>query len=143
MPPSNLREGRGVKILQGYIITDPGELRLRKKGEEYFLTVKGDGTLSRDEWEHEIPEWVFQTLWPQTEGRRIEKSRYSVEWEGNTLELDEYYGNLTGLFTLEVEFLSEEDAAGFVPPWWCGQVRDVTEDKRYKNKALAVNGLPR
>lgn len=142
LPPSNLREGRGAEILQGYVITDPGELRLLQKGDRHFITVKGDGTLSRDEWEQEIPQWVFKTLWPQTEGLRIEKTRYSIPYlHGWTLEVDEYHGALAGLLTLEVEFSSEEEAAKSRLPIWTDG-RDVTADKRYKNKALAVNGLP-
>lgn len=141
LPPSNLREGRGAEILQGYVITNPGELRLRRKSDRHFMTVKGDGNLSRDEWEQEVPEWVFKTLWPKTQGRRIEKTRYSIPYRQWTLEVDEYHGVLAGLLTLEVEFLSEKEAAEFrLPIWTDGQ--DVTADKRYKNKALAVNGRP-
>lgn len=47
---------------------------------------------------------------------------------------------------MEVEFPSEEEAAGFILPEWTrhegGPALDVTADKCYKNKALAVNGWP-
>jgi len=39
-----------------------------------------------------------------------------------------------------VEFDSAAAAAAFSPPAWLG--RDVTDDSRYKNKRLAVDGLP-
>src|SRR6202035_3103667 len=82
--------GHGIQISQGYLFTSPGELRIRKKGNEHFLTVKGEGTLSREEWEQSVPAWVFETVWPNTAGRRIEKIRYAVLYKGLTLEVDEY-----------------------------------------------------
>jgi CYTH domain-containing protein len=51
-PPELLR--RAVSIEQGYIVADDGELRIRKKGDAFYLTVKGAGGLEREEWEIEI-----------------------------------------------------------------------------------------
>jgi adenylate cyclase len=134
----------GKAIHQGYLDVPLGELRLRQLGERYFQTVKGDGTISREEFEIELPEWVFRQLWPATAGRRVEKTRYTLPHQGLMLEIDLYEGALRGLVVLEVEFPSLEAAEGFALPDWAlaaGAV-DVTEDKRFKNKALAHHGLP-
>jgi hypothetical protein len=48
------------------------EVRLRKVGERYFETFKGSGRLQRRELEIELSPDQFNTLWPGTEGRRIE-----------------------------------------------------------------------
>ena len=56
------------------------------------------------------------------------------------IELDVYDGALTGLLTAEVEFASLEASVAFRPPPWLN--REITEDKRYKNKNLAVKGMP-
>lgn len=142
--PSGIMLGTGAYVEQGYLLTENGELRVRRKDLQCFLTVKGDGDLTRDEWEQEIPLWVFDTLWPATEGKRIEKHRYTIySGDDYKLEIDEYDGALKELVTLECEFPSEEAAYAFYPPVWVGQAVDVTRDKRYKNKALAVNGLPK
>jgi len=133
----------GESILQGYIVAEKDEARLRRKGGQCFLTCKNDGTLSREEWEVEIPEWVFDILWQKTEGRRIEKFRYSKKMPfGLTLEVDIYLNHLKGLITLEVEFPSEASANSFTLPEGI-QGEDVTCDKRYKNKNLALYGLPK
>ncbi|MEK7463172.1 MAG: CYTH domain-containing protein [Patescibacteria group bacterium] len=133
----------GVPILQGYIVAESNEVRLRKKGSHYFITAKSDGTLSREEWETEIPRWVFEVLWPKTEGCRIEKIRYTISAPGGLfLEFDEYSGSLNGLVVLEIEFPNKAAAEAFkLPPGFRGQ--DVTNDKRYKNKNLALNGIPK
>jgi adenylate cyclase len=134
--------GAGTHISQGYVFTEGGELRVRKKGDCFFITVKGEGALSREEWETPIPAWVFETIWPKTEGRRVEKIRYSVPYSGSTLEFDEYFGKLQGLITLEVEFPDIEAASRFSPPEWAAITADVTAEPAYKNKSLAVFGIP-
>ena len=133
----------GTHISQGYVFTEGGELRVRKKGDCFFITVKGEGTLSREEWETPIPGWVFETIWPKTEGRRVEKIRNSIAYNGLTLEVDEYFGKLQGLITLEVEFPDIEATSRFCPPEWVAVTADVTADPAYKNKSLAVFGLPK
>lgn len=131
-----------ARISQGYVLTENGELRIRRKGEKHFLTVKGDGTISRDEWENEIPAWVFDQLWPACQGRTIEKIRYSIPYGDLTLEIDSYFGPLSELTTLEVEFADEAQAQQFDVTTIAPDAVDVTADKRYKNKSLATKGLP-
>jgi adenylate cyclase len=83
----------------------------------------------------------FERLWPLTEGRRIEKTRYEIPGEdGSTIELDVYDGALDGLVVAEVEFDSEDAADRFAGPDWLGE--EVTDDKRYKNQRLACEGRP-
>ncbi len=137
--PDRALLGQGVAIAQGYM---PDGLRLRRKGNRYYLTLKGAGTLSHEEWETEMPVWAFQRLWPETEPRRLEKTRYEVAHGAHTLEVDEYHGRLTGLWTLECEFASEAEAHAFTLPDWAADAVDVTEDYSYRNSNLAVNGLP-
>jgi len=140
--PKGILLSPGKYIEQGYLITENGELRVRRKGTRCYLTVKGGGDLSRDEWETEIPIWAFQTLWPATEGRRIEKRRYTIySGEDCKLEIDEYDGALRGLVIMEVEFPSEAAALWFILPVWADVITEVTADERYKNKSLAVSGL--
>jgi CYTH domain-containing protein len=122
-------------IIQGYISYSP-EIRVRKKGELFFLTKKSDGTITRVETETEINNVTFEILQAMLHGNLIEKTRYEIPLEdGNIAELDIYHSPLDGLTTVEVEFISEEQANTFLPPDWFGN--DVTDDIRYKNKNLA------
>lgn len=117
------------------------EARIRKKGETYFLTIKGDGTLERDEFETEISKEIFESLVPAAMGRTIMKERYEINLPGGKkAELDIYHGKIEGHKTVEVEFENEGGADSFKKPDWFGE--DITKDKRYKNKNLAVNGWP-
>jgi adenylate cyclase len=140
--PPDLDSHPHREIEQGYLaITDDVEVRVRRYGDDAFLTIKSSGGESRVEEEIEIDRRRFVALWPLTDGRRIEKRRYRIPaGDGLTLELDVYHGRLEGLVTAEVEFESVDDAAAFVPPDWLG--RDVTDDRRYKNQRLATRGLP-
>ena len=134
--------GSGIRVDQGYLLIGEGELRVRRKGDRCYLTVKAEGGLERDEWDTPMPAWAFILLWPQTEGRRIEKTRYAVPHDALTLEVDEYHGHLDGLFTMECEFPDRLVAERFVIPEWASGAYEVTDDPAYKNKALAVHGLP-
>ena len=75
-----------------------------------------------------------------TEGKQIEKVRFEIDHSGMKIELDIYKGILNGLLVAEVEFLSIDQAKSFIPPDWFG--REVTEDERFKNKNLALYGVP-
>jgi CYTH domain-containing protein len=142
-PPEDLERWPSSAIEQGYlaISDDAPEVRVRRRGGTSYLTVKSGGGRVRVEEEMEIDDGRFERLWPLTEGRRIEKTRYEIPaGDGLTIELDVYTGDLDGLVTAEVEFDSEEAADAFTAPGWLGE--DITEDKRYKNQRLAVDGAP-
>jgi CYTH domain-containing protein len=140
--PKGLAEVPHDRLLQGYLtsIADGPEVRLRHTGGDYYLTVKSAGSLCRSETEIRLSAPQFAALWPATEGRRIEKLRYQIEHGALTIEVDVYQGALTGLITAEVEFKSEDDSRQFAAPEWLGQ--EVTDDLRYKNKNLALQGRP-
>ena len=126
-------------VRQGYITSgeDSIEVRVRQKGQGYYITVKSKDTLARSEYETAIELAQIETLWPATEGRRLEKTRYTGALPGGAaVELDIFEGHLAGLQLVEVEFSSVEEANAFKAPSWFGA--DVTEDKRYKNSALSV-----
>jgi len=141
--------GVGNSILQGYLFTEPCEMRVRQYGKNYYLTVKTDDNeikkvdkiLKRQEWNQEIPKWVFNALWPYTKGRRIEKTRYLIPFQKYNIEIDEYSGKLNGLIILECEFPNEETAQVFNLPEWVKTAIDVTFNDAYKNKNLAEHGL--
>jgi adenylate cyclase len=140
--PDDLDAHPAREIDQGYLaITDDVEVRVRRYGEQTFLTIKSGGGLARVEEEIEIEARRFDALWPLTDGRRIQKRRYVIPaGDGLTIELDVYHGRLSGLLVAEVEFESAAAADAFAPPPWFGP--EVTDDARYKNKRLATEGLP-
>lgn len=137
-----LGEVKHDQIIQGYlaISSDGTEVRIRRKGDTCFETVKSQGGLTRDEIEVEISHHQFRLLWPATKGRRLEKTRYALQWNGYQLELDVYQKAFAGLIIAEREFESAEDSKRFCPPAWFGE--EVTDDKRYKNNSLALHGRP-
>jgi len=129
------------EILQGYIvITDGKEVRIRKKGNSYYQTVKIGEGLIRKETEIEISKEQFETLWPLTESLRIEKIRYEINYMEYLIELDVYSGLLADLVVAEVEFQTEVESKSFIPPDWFGS--EITDDERFKNKNLALLGIP-
>lgn len=144
--PGDLKNYAKKELEQTYISTDP-TIRLRKSDDDLILTVKGKGSLSREEFELPLSPRQYASLLKKAETPSVSKTRYLIPLEGGlydncglTAELDVYHGVLEGLLTVEVEFESLEDALSFAPPEWFG--RDVSEDNRYKNTALALYGIP-
>ena len=138
-----------TELEQAYISFGDGDepekrVRLMRTGvsERYFYTEKSDGTLSRNEYELEITKKEYRSLCASVRSKFVKKARYYIPVRRGELmaELDVYHGELTGLVTVEVEFPTLNEAEDFAPPSWFG--KDITEDKRYKNKNLARNGKP-
>jgi len=143
-PPDDLDSHPSESIEQGYIVVEgSAEVRVRRRGGTTVLTVKSGQGRVRVEEEFAIDERRFDSLWPLSDGRRVAKTRYRLPVDvdaGLTIELDVYEGDLAGLTTAEVEFESEQASDEFAPPDWFGE--EVTDDLRYANRALAVDGRP-
>ncbi len=122
-------------IVQAYISINP-EVRVRKKGEKYYRTEKGEGAMVRAESEWEISEGEYLEGVSRSEGRIIEKTRYYIPYKNHTLELDIYAGKHRGLVVCEVEFESEDEAISFIAPEWFG--KEITHDIAFRNKMLAL-----
>lgn len=115
-----------VRIIQGR----DGPLTAR-------LTIKGAGTLTRPEFEYEIPVSDARTM--RSFGQNIiTKTRFKVRHEGHLWEVDRFHGGLDGLWLAEIE-LKDEREAFVVPPWLS---REVTEDVRFSNAYLVEHGIP-
>jgi CYTH domain-containing protein len=141
--PAGLEEHPSQRLEQGYLAIGPAgaEVRVRRKNAETLMTVKTGVGLVRGEEEFSIDAERFERLWTLTAGRQVVKMRYFVPLaDGLTAEVDDYEGPLAGLLTAEVEFPDEATALVFDAPAWLG--RDVTDDARYGNRTLAVDGIP-
>jgi len=133
--PFDLSSFTCKKIVQSYVSTDP-VIRIRQYDNSYFLTVKGEGHIIREEFEMEISENQYKKLLEKTENNSIFKTRYFIDLENNLVaELDIYEGNLNGLLTVEVEFSTEKELLSFSPPKWFG--KDISQDKHFKNNCLS------
>lgn len=127
---------RKTKIIQGYLNSAAERIvRVRIRGEQAFLTIKGksnESGLSRFEWEKEIGLKEAEELLKLCEPGVIEKVRYEIPKDRHIFEVDEFFGENEGLLIAEVELSSEEE--DFEKPEWLG--KDVTGDKRYYNSFL-------
>lgn len=122
------------RIEQAYISTKP-VIRVRRSNDDFFLTCKGQGLLSREEHELRLTEAEYQRLLVKAEGTVIMKDRYLIPWQEYTIELDVFDVPFAPLVLAEVEFPTEDAALAFQPPEWFGE--DVTYDSGYTNAALS------
>jgi CYTH domain-containing protein len=128
-----------TRIVQGFLNTDPERtVRVRIKGEQGFLTVKGKGNdtgVSRFEWEKEISVTEAETLLKIAEPGTIDKFRYEVNVGKHIFEVDEFFGANVGLVIAEVELSSEDEV--YEKPNWLG--KEVSGNVKYYNSQLSKN----
>lgn len=125
-----------VRLQQGYLALDGrAVVRVRISGDDHaFVTVKSNEPgIARDEFEYEVPVADAQAMMKLSATPPIDKRRYKVTVDGMVWEIDEFAGANAGLLVAEIELPAED--APFTKPSWAG--RDVTEDPRYFNAALA------
>lgn len=126
-----------TNIIQGFLNTDKERtVRVRLKGNEGFITVKGksnsDG-LSRFEWEKEISKTDAEALLKLCEKGIIDKIRHEVKVGKHIFEVDEFMADNKGLIIAEVELNSENET--LIKPKWLGQ--EVTGQIQYYNSQLS------
>lgn len=131
---------KSTRFMQGYLNqieenSCKSSVRVRIEGDVANLNIKSlEIGLSRDEYEYPIPladaEKMLKKL---SVGPIVEKIRYLVDYAGLTWEIDEFFGDNTGLVIAEVELEDEQQI--FAMPDWAGL--EVTHDVKYYNVSLS------
>lgn len=133
--PDNLTSYKARKIEQAYLCTDP-VVRVRRDNDVYYLTYKSKGMIVREEYNLPLTKEAYGHLLAKADGNIITKTRYEIPEKDNlTIELDVFEGKFDGLLLAEVEFASEEEALGYIPPEWFGE--DVSNSPKYHNSTLS------
>lgn len=127
--------GKGIRLVQAYLSLDPNPtVRIRIAGEKAFLTIKGRSeSISRPEFEYEIPVRDAQELQKMAISNPVEKIRYKVMYQGFLWEVDVFSGKNSGLIMAEIELESENQE--FPRPDWL--LEEVSYDGRYYNSFLS------
>jgi adenylate cyclase len=128
----------GIRIKQAYLSTNKeAVVRVRVKNDKAYLTIKGSNIgVTRLEFEYEIPlTEANEMLDKLCQKPVIDKTRYLIDYENHTWELDIFYGDNEGLVVVEVE-LSSEDETIILPSW---VKEEVSCDARYYNSNLMKN----
>lgn len=131
-------------IEQAYLNTDP-VIRIRREDDTYYLTYKGKGLMTREEYNLPLNQQSYCHLLKKADGHVISKQRYLIPLDSYgqsdpllpkaTIELDIFDAPFAPLVIAEVEFPDLAAAEAFQPPDWFAE--EVTMDKRYHNSALS------
>jgi adenylate cyclase len=127
---------REIKITQCYLSIDPDKtIRLRIADDNAFLTVKSRpkrNSITRNEWEVQIPVTDAQEMMSICLPGRIVKTRYLVPSGIHTYEVDVFHEKNQGLIIAEIELNSDDES--FDKPDWLGD--EVTGLPQYYNANL-------
>ena len=126
-----------MNLRQAYVASmDDRSVRVRLTNQSVAtLTVKIGRSITRDEFEYEIPIPDAEELLGNAIGLVIEKTRYKVPFRDFVWEVDVFRGAHRGLVIAEVEMSDENDDPEL--PEWLG--REVSGEYRYSNQALATH----
>ena len=151
--PEDLDQYQYLLIEQAYLCTTP-VIRIRREDDNYYLTYKGKGLMTREEHNLPLNQDAYEHLLNKADGNIISKKRYLIpiakpifaggytlptEAVSLTIELDIFEPPFAPLCIAEVEFPDEEMANAFIPPAWLGE--DVTENPQYHNSSLSKKEL--
>ncbi len=147
--PADLEKYPYRIIEQAYLNTDP-VVRIRREDETFYLTYKGKGMMTREEYNLPLNETSYYHLLSKADGNVISKKRYLIplndpkfsdpdmqppEGYSLTIELDVFNAPFSPLVLAEVEFGSKKAAETFLPPEWF--LEDVTYDPTFHNSFLS------
>ena len=131
------REDTGVKELTSIFSSPISSTPMKMR---YTLTCKGKGLMAREELNLLISGDAYRHLLSKVEGRLIKKDRYIIPMDddpdGLVCELDVFKEDLEPLVMAEIEFVSEEEARAFDPPYWFGE--EVTDQPAYQNANMSL-----
>ena len=133
--PADLNSYPHHRLEQGYLSTAP-VVRIRKEDDNYYLTYKSKGLMTREEYNLPLNKEAYEHLIKKADGNIITKKRYEIpDGNGYTIELDIFEGLFTGTILAEVEFPTIEAANSYTAPSWF--IDDVTNDPAYHNSNMS------
>ncbi len=127
-------------LKQGYIRKGDVEVRIRKSAEKYFyFTVKCGLGIVREENEVSIPKETFDLLWIYSEGSRIGKNRYDIEYRTQKFEVDQYYlCKEKDLITFDLELENENQVIQLPSLFIQAKATDISGSKSLSNQNLSL-----
>lgn len=137
--PIGLQMLHEVEIELGYLSMEP-EVRLHRASDivtgksEFWLTLKGDGELTRTELQTKIDEGFFYDAVEFMGAAMIQKKYRSYKLGPWVLEVSHVDpGTPHAFFYGEIEFPTEKDARDFDVPNYLGREITFNEDYKMKN----------
>ena len=114
---------REIKMIQSYLSIDSGKtIRIRIADDKAFLTIKTRpvaNSITRNEWEVQIPVKDAEEMMSICLPGRVVKTRYLVPAGGHIFEIDVFHDKNEGLIIAELELTSDDEI--FDKPEWLGE----------------------
>ena len=121
------------------------EIKYRKIDSKYFKITKNGVIGSIKQYTQKIKKNQYLNHKKDSVGKKISKKQYKLSSNGEKYTIDSYQNSLKNLYILEVEFKNITNFNKFVLPEVFSDhvIHEVTDDKRYQNRNLALLGNPK
>lgn len=129
-------EGKNFASIEQHYLKNSHGVRIRKEGNRFTLTIKGEGLRERAEVEKEINEEEYRVLLELCD-RGLKKRRFFVgRWE-----IDVFQGPLEGLVLAEIELREKNET---LPDFPFPEVEliEVTDNPAFLNENLSRGKIP-
>lgn len=121
------------ELKQAYLLRGSDRsVRIRVTDNMAFFTIKLGTGLTRSEFEYEIPQEEANEMIEEANLPCLHKTRFYIQNNNDTWELDQFHGALEGLLVAELEL--DDETQYFEKPSWLGE--EVTFDPAYLNSNL-------
>jgi adenylate cyclase len=125
-----------INIIQAYLILDREKtIRIRISDDKAYLTIKTrppKNSITRNEWEFQIPVQDANEMMKVCAPGRIYKTRYIIPSGKHKIEVDVFHEKNDGLVIAEIELASDNEE--YFKPDWLGE--EVTGQPQYYNANL-------
>lgn len=129
-------EGKDFASIEQHYLKNSQGVRIRKEGDRFTLTIKGEGLRERAEVEKEISEEEFRALLELCD-RGLKKRRFFLgRWE-----IDVFQGPLEGLILAEIELRDKNEPLPDFP-FPEAELIEVTDNPAFLNENLSRGKIP-
>ena len=116
--PADLDAYPHHKLEQGYLSTAP-VVRIRKEDDNYYLTYKSKGLMTREEYNLPLTKESYEHMRPKADGILISKTRYLIPEKDRLTSLGSSFlvtstGNVLVIFTPNARFSSSASACSLL-----------------------------
>lgn len=139
--PDEIRNVQPCEMVDVYVPDDPkkhSQFRIRQNGTKFEITKKiplsNDDASKQTETTITLSTDEYNCL-VKASTKRVTKHRYKTTYNGYTMEVDIFSGDLEGLAVVDFEFESEEAMEAFEPPDFC--LADITQETFIAGGVLA------
>lgn len=142
--PADLQNFKKKEILQWYFTHYKKDIKIKqninfknnRKYKSHFIKQNQKNRLIKQEDYKKISEKAFLDYREFAQQNQVNKIKYSIDYQGQTIDIYKFLGELNWLWIAEIIFENKKQSDNFDPP--SRFYKEITKQKESDNKFLAI-----